>query len=68
MAEVETVVRTRKVGGSIMATIPKNAVDELDIRGNQLLRLKIKKAPKDFFGALRGIGPFLPEDESDSHD
>ncbi|MBI2598305.1 MAG: hypothetical protein HYW50_03855 [Candidatus Diapherotrites archaeon] len=65
---MEVLVKTRKVGGSIMALLPKNAVEELDIRGNELIKLEVKKLKKDFFGKLKGIGRFSAEDELSTHD
>ena len=65
---METIVKTRKVGGSVMATLPKTIVDELNIKGNDLLKIDIKKVRKDFFGKLKGIGKFSIEDELGTHD
>ncbi|MBI5553582.1 MAG: hypothetical protein HY917_02465 [Candidatus Diapherotrites archaeon] len=60
---MEAIVKTRVVGGSVMTTIPKKMVNEMNIRGNELIRLNVKKINKDFFGRLKGIGKFTAEDE-----
>jgi len=65
---VETIVKTRKVGGSVMATFPKNVVEALDIKGNDLLKVDVEKVGKDFFGRLKGIGKFTSQDEMKTHD
>ena len=66
---METIItRARKVGGSIMATIPKEKVKELNIRENEEIELSIKKRRKSFLGALKGIGPFTEEDRLDVRD
>lgn len=65
---MEAVVRTRKVGGSVTATLPKALVDELNIRGNETIKIDVKKIEKDFFGKLKGIGRFAQEDELQAHD
>ena len=65
---MEAIVKTRRVGGSVMATLPKNVVESLGIRDNELVRLDIKKPGKDFFGKLKGIGRFTRADKLDAHD
>ncbi len=65
---LEVIVKTRKIGGSVTATLPKAAVDELNIKGNEIIKLDIKKIEKDFFGKLRGIGSFSADDELKTHD
>lgn len=65
---MQVIVKTRKVGGSVMATFPKNVVDALDIKDNEFLKVDVEKVKKDFFGKLKGIGKFSIEDELDTHD
>ena len=59
--------RTRRIGGSIVVTIPKEATEQEGIRGGELVEIEIKKARKDWFGALEGIGRFSKDDELDTH-
>ncbi len=61
-------VKTRKVGGSIIVSIPKEATEQEGIREGELLELDIRKVRKDWFGATRGVGRFTKEDELDTHD
>ena len=63
---METIVtRTRKVGGSIMTTIPNEVVKELDIKDNEEIEISVKKRKKSYFGAIKSIGPFTEKDRFD---
>ena len=60
---MKTLTRTRAIGGSLVVTIPKEIVKEKSLDEGQLVEIDIEKVKKDFFGALRGVGPFTQEDE-----
>ncbi len=62
-----TTAKTRKVGGSIMVTIPKEVVEQEDIHEGDLVEVEVRKARKSGFGILPGIGPMTREDELDTH-
>ena len=62
----KTLVRSRKVGGSIVVSIPKKVAEHEGIREGELLEIDVRKARKDWFGAFKGIGPFTREDELDT--
>jgi antitoxin component of MazEF toxin-antitoxin module len=62
------IVRSRKIGGSIVVRIPKEATEQEGIREGELVEVEVRKARKDFYGALKGVGKFSREDELDSHD
>ncbi len=64
----KALVKTRKVGGSIMVRIPKELVEQEDIQEGELLELEVRKAGKDWFGALPRLKPFRREEELDSHE
>jgi antitoxin component of MazEF toxin-antitoxin module len=61
-------VKTRRVGGSIIVSIPKEATEQEGIKEGELVELVVTKAKKDWFGATKGIGHFTKEDELDTHD
>ena len=61
----EMIARARKLGGSLVVTIPKEIAVQEGIVEGEAVKLKIKKVRKDWFGALKGIGPFTKEDELD---
>ena len=60
-------VKSRKIGGSIVVSIPKKVAEHEGIREGELLEIDVRKARKDFFGVFKGIGPFTREDELDTH-
>jgi Antidote-toxin recognition MazE, bacterial antitoxin len=60
--------KTRKVGGSIVVTLPKELVETQKIRENEYVEITVKKCKIDGFGSLRGIGPFTVEDELTAHE
>jgi antitoxin component of MazEF toxin-antitoxin module len=60
--EQRSLVKTRKIGGSIVVTIPSNIVQNEQIGENEFVELEIRKAKKNYFGALRGIGKFTEKD------
>lgn len=62
------VIRAKRIGGSIMVRIPKEVVDQEDIREGEMLEVDFRKARKSAFGLTPGIGPFTHEDELDTHD
>jgi antitoxin component of MazEF toxin-antitoxin module len=60
--------RVRKVGGSLIVTIPREVAEEEGVKPGELVNIEIHKTKKSFFGAARGIGPFTREDEMKDHD
>lgn len=60
---MEGITKLRKVGGSIVATVPKKVVEIEGFVVGQLVKIKIEKVKKSGFGALKGIGSFTKEDE-----
>jgi len=60
---MKILTRTRSVGGSLMVTIPKEIVKEELLIEGELVELEVEKVKKDFFGSLKGIGPFTKQDE-----
>ncbi|MEK6963193.1 MAG: AbrB/MazE/SpoVT family DNA-binding domain-containing protein [Nanoarchaeota archaeon] len=65
---MESIVRTRKVGGSLTITLPKEIVKEEAIQEGELVLVNVKKVKKSYFGAARGVGPFTKEDELNTHE
>lgn len=68
VAVAKALVKSRKVGGSIVVSIPRKVVEHEGIQEGELLEIEVRKARKDWFGAFRGIGPFTKEDELDTHE
>jgi hypothetical protein len=61
-------VKTRKVGGSLVVALPKELVESEKIKEGETIEISVKKLRKDGFGILRGVGPFTAEDELKAHD
>ncbi len=62
------VVKTRKVGSSIVVTLPKELVKSKRIKEGEIVEISIKKIRKDGFGVLKGMKPFTAEDELTVHE
>ena len=68
---MEGITKLRKVGGSIVATVPKKVVELEGLIVGQTVKIKVEKIKKSGFGVLKGIGSFTKEDErwmEGSHD
>ena len=59
----QCLTKTRKVGGSIVVTLPKEVVDLQQIKENEYVEITVKKCRKDGFGILKGMASFTVEDE-----
>lgn len=58
---METLTKTRKIGGSLVVTIPKTIVEEEGLTADQTVKIDIKKVRKSGFGMFKGIGPFTKD-------
>ena len=63
----KALAKTRKVGGSIMVTIPKEVAEQEDIREGELVEIEVKKAKRSGFGIDPEVGSMTREDELDTH-
>ncbi len=63
MEEETALARTRKIGGSLVVTIPKEIVKLKQLRENEIVEIKVKKKRRDYFGALKGIGSYNREED-----
>lgn len=63
MEENIILAKPRKIGGSLVITIPSNIVKSEQIDETQFLEVSVKKKRTSYFGALKGIGHFTEEDE-----
>ena len=60
--------KVRRVGGSLVVTIPNEVAQEEDLKPGELVNIEVRKAKKSFFGIDRGIGPFTHDNEMTDHD
>jgi bifunctional DNA-binding transcriptional regulator/antitoxin component of YhaV-PrlF toxin-antitoxin module len=63
-----SLVKTRRVGGSFVVTLPKELVEEERIREGEIVEITVRKVKKEGFGVFRGMQPFTPEDELTTHE
>jgi bifunctional DNA-binding transcriptional regulator/antitoxin component of YhaV-PrlF toxin-antitoxin module len=68
MTEAGCLAKTRKVGGSLVVTLPKAIVESKKIKEGEIVEIRVRKLRKEGFGALKGVGPFTAEDELTTHD
>lgn len=64
--ETITLVKARKLGGSIVVRIPREIVEQKSIIPGETVGISIKKIKKSWFGAFKGLKPFTKEDEFDA--
>ncbi|HZX12634.1 MAG TPA: hypothetical protein VFE88_04230 [Candidatus Nanoarchaeia archaeon] len=60
---MEALAKTRKLGGSLIVTIPKMVVENENLREDELVKIEIKKVKKSGFGLFKGLGKFTKEDK-----
>ena len=60
--------QARAIGGSLVVTIPRQIVKNLNIRPNEQVAVDFEKPNKTGFGILKGMRPFTREDEMTGHD
>lgn len=66
---METIARTRAIGGSLVVTIPAEIVKEEGLKPGQVVEIEVRKLKKSFFGITGGkLGPFTREDRMEDHD
>ena len=63
-----SMTKTRKVGGSLVVTLPKELVESKKIKEGEIVEITVKKVRKDGFGVLKGLTPFTAKDELTAHD
>jgi len=63
-----SLVKARRVGGSLVVTLPKGVVESRQIREGEILEITVRKVRKDGFGVFRGMPPFAVEDELRVHE
>ena len=61
-------MKTRKVGGSIVVTLPNELVQTMKIKEGEYVEIAVKKCRINGFGALKGMSPFTVDDELKAHE
>jgi hypothetical protein len=60
---MESLTKVKRVGGSLMVTLPKELVEAEKLQPEQTVKIQVKKVKRSFFGAAKGIGPWTKEDK-----
>lgn len=60
---MESLTTTRKIGGSLVVTLPKTVVEEEGLTENQIVKIAVTKLKKSGFGLFKGISPFTEKDK-----
>ena len=60
---MKSIAKARKIGGSIVITIPSNIIKTEQIEEGEWLEIDVKKHKKSYFGALKGIGSYNREED-----
>ncbi|MGD0804583.1 MAG: AbrB/MazE/SpoVT family DNA-binding domain-containing protein [Candidatus Bathyarchaeia archaeon] len=68
MSNTTALVKTRRVGGSLVITLPREVTESKGIKEGEIVEITVKKLRVNGFGALRGIGPFTADDELKTHE
>jgi len=63
-----TIVKTRKIGGSIVVRIPKDVADKEGIKEDEFVEIDVKKARREWYGTFPTLKKFSREEELDVHD
>jgi len=63
-----SLTKTRKAGGSLVVTLPKELVESKRIKEGEVIEITVKKVRKDGFGVVKGMRRFTAEDELTAHD
>ncbi len=61
----DLVAKAKRVGGSLMVTLPKQTVDLLGVEEGDVVELTVRLPRKSYLGALKGIGSFTEADRAD---
>ncbi len=61
----ETLQYARKVGGSLMVTIPKEVAELEGIHAGEMIRIQIQKIKKDLCGAFPTLTSMKKEEKLD---
>lgn len=63
-----SLVKVRRVGGSLVVTLPKELVESKKIKEGEIVEISVKKVKKNGFGVFKGLTPFTAKDELSAHE
>lgn len=62
---MEVLVKTRKLGGSLIVTIPNDAVKKMELKENETVSLSLNRPKKSYFGIAPNISAFTEKNRFD---
>ena len=65
---MESLTRTRKIGGSLVVTIPKEIVKEEGLREGEVVKIDVERPKRSGFGMFPQLGRFSEKDRLDTHE
>lgn len=60
---MEALIKTRKIGGSLAVTIPHEIVEHENLAESEIVKITIEKVKKSGFGLFKSLGSFTKEDK-----
>jgi antitoxin component of MazEF toxin-antitoxin module len=61
-------VKTRRAGGSLIVTLPREVAELLGLRESEVIRITVERPNRSYFGAFRGAGKFRHKERADHRD
>ena len=61
-------VKTRRAGGSLIVTLPREVAELLGLRESEVVRITVERPRRSYIGAFRGIGKFKHKERADHRD
>ncbi|MGI0147981.1 MAG: AbrB/MazE/SpoVT family DNA-binding domain-containing protein [Thermoplasmata archaeon] len=61
-------VKTRRAGGSLIVTLPREVAELLGLRESELVRITVERPNRSYFGAFRGVRKFTHKERADHRD
>ena len=61
-------VTTRKAGGSLIVTLPREVAEVLRLREREVVRITVERPQRSYFGAFPQVGRFTHKEREDHRD
>ena len=62
---MEVLTKLRRVGGSVMARIPKEVLERESLHPGETVKIEVKKAKIDGFGIFKGMKSFTQKERQE---
>ena len=61
-------VKTRRAGASLVVTLPRELAKLLGLREGEVVRIKVQRPNRSYFGAFPGLSRFKPKERANHRD